>query len=300
MEPIVSSVLPDTGTVRRMIYALRARYPFLDARPIGSSVLGRELYALTLGHSNQRILYAAAFHAQEWITALLVLRLCEDICATLHSGVRLEDMDLRRALSGRSLFFVPVVNPDGVEIAMHGAKSALVYAEAVRERGGDTPGLWQANACGVDLNRNYDAGWSIAHAEEAGLGVNGPGPRRYGGPTPESEPETQALIRLCRQTPFCHAIALHTQGEEIYWKYGDHTPPKGRIMAEIMAVSSGYTVTKPDPVASHAGFKDWFIQEFHRPGFTFECGKGENPLPLSDFEPLYARLRETLLLAALM
>ena len=279
---------------------MRARYPFLDARPIGCSVLGRELYALTIGRSEQPVLYAAAFHAQEWITSLLTLRLCEDICAALSHGERLDDMDLRRALSGRSLFFVPVVNPDGVEIALHGSDAALAYAEAVRERGGDTPGLWQANACGVDLNRNYDAGWATAHAEETGLGVFGPGPRRYGGPAPESEPETQALIRLCRQTPFCHVLALHTQGEEIYWSYGDNTPPKGRLMAEVLAVSSGYAVAKPDPAAAHAGFKDWFIREFQRPGFTFECGKGKNPLPLSDFDPLYTRLRETLLLSALM
>ena len=59
-------------------------------------------------------------------------------------------------------------------------------------------------------------------------------------------------------------------------------------------------VADPEGLASHGGFKDWFIQEMGRPGFTLEMGKGENPLPLSDFEGIYEKAQEMLLLAALM
>ena len=71
-------------------------------------------------------------------------------------------------------------------------------------------------------------------------------------------------------------------------------------MAEIMAASSGYAVADPEGLASHGGFKDWFIEEMRRPGFTLEMGQGVNPLPLSDFGELYEKAREMLLLAALM
>ena len=94
--------------------------------------------------------------------------------------------------------------------------------------------------------------------------------------------------------------ALHSQGEEIYWRYGENTPSRSRIMAEIMGASSGYTVADPEGMASHGGFKDWFISEFCRPGFTVEFGLGENPLPVEDFESIYEKTREMLLLAALM
>ncbi len=66
------------------------------------------------------------------------------------------------------------------------------------------------------------------------------------------------------------------------------------------AASSGYRLVENDGLASHGGFKDWFLSEFERPGFTFEIGRGENPLPLSSFERIYEKLEETLLLAALM
>ena len=53
-------------------------------------------------------------------------------------------------------------------------------------------------------------------------------------------------------------------------------------------------------LASHAGFKDWTIEALGIPSFTFELGKGRNPLPLSDFESVYKSIEETLVLACVM
>ena len=108
------------------------------------------------------------------------------------------------------------------------------------------------------------------------------------------------MTELCRRCRFRHVIALHSQGEEIYWDYGPRTPERSRLMAEILASASGYTVARPSGLASAGGFKDWFIEETGRPGFTIELGRGENPLPLTDFEPLYQKAREMLLLALMM
>ena len=53
-------------------------------------------------------------------------------------------------------------------------------------------------------------------------------------------------------------------------------------------------------LASHGGFKDWFISELRKPGFTMEIGKGENPLPVSQLYEIYSRIEEALVLFALM
>lgn len=300
MTRITAPAPADSGTVRGMICGLKARYRFLDGWPIGASVCGRELYCLRVGTGRERILYAAAFHGQEWLTSLILLRLCEELCDALLGDGRFAEMDFAKAMAGRSLYIVPQVNPDGVEIALHGSRSAGGYAGAVELLGGDTPRLWQANACGVDLNHNYDAGWEAMAAAETAAGITGPAPRQWRGPAPESEPETRAMTALCRRHRFRHVLALHSQGEEIYWQYGDRTPSQSRLMAEVMAVSSGYAVAAPTGLASHGGFKDWFIAETGRPGFTVECGKGENPLPLSELEPIYASLKEMLAILLLM
>ena len=69
-------------------------------------------------------------------------------------------------------------------------------------------------------------------------------------------------------------------------------------MAEQFSEASGYAVEDVPPESSNAGFKDWFLRRFHRPGFTIEAGLGENPLPLSQLPQLILE-NEPLLAAAL-
>ena len=68
----------------------------------------------------------------------------------------------------------------------------------------------------------------------------------------------------------------------------------------MLAASCGYSLEEPAGLASHGGFKDWFIDTFARPGFTIEIGRGENPLPVEELEPIYARLLEMMLIAVLL
>ena len=49
-----------------------------------------------------------------------------------------------------------------------------------------------------------------------------------------------------------------------------------------MAAASGYALEDSPYASGHAGFKDWFILEYDKPGYTIECGLGENPLPISE------------------
>ncbi len=304
-EPLVRAQRADYGVVRGLCTALCARYPFLRGAIAGHSLLGRELPILVLTPSSdepigERVLVAAAFHAQEWLTALCVLRLCEEVCRAARGGLSLCGIPIGRALRGRQILFFPMVNPDGVEIALHGSAAAGEYADFVRSHGGDTHGLWQANARGVDINHNFNAGWQEMQALAEKSGKDRAGARQYRGDSPESEPETRAVTDLCRLYGFRHVVALHSQGEEIYWQYGEHTPPQSRMIAQVLGAASGYTVTDPTGMASHGGFKDWFISCFHRPGFTIELGHGVNPLPIEEFDSIYKKVREMLLLSLLL
>ena len=298
MEWITRPQQMGYGACRGLIYALRGRYRFLRRCPVGRSEAGRVIEALQLGQEGPPVLLAAAIHGEERLTALFLLRLCEELCCGLDRGGRVADLELRRAFAGRQLWMIPLCNPDGAEIALHGAEAAGPYAPLVRRIAGEHPSFWQANARGVDLNHNFDAGWQQLHQMERQAGIDGPAPRQWGGPAPESESETRALTRLCRETPFRYLVTLHTQGEEIYWEYGERTPPAAAVMAEIAATVSGYRAAAPEGLASHGGYKDWFIRETGRPGFTVELGKGKNPLPVSCFEEAYEQAREMLLLFA--
>lgn len=297
---IVTARHPDYATVRDWVEALTEKYPFLQKMESGRSSLGRSIPCLSLGQAQDKVLYVGGVHGSEWLTVLTLMRFMEELCEAIDTGRRVSNIDVRNAMVGRGLVVIPCLNPDGTEIALRGDAGALWNARQVSALAKGDFSCWQANARGVDLNHNFDAGWEILHQMEMKEGIRGPAPRQYGGPAPHSEPESSWLVKLCRTYPFRHALAMHSQGEEIYWSYGENTPLRAKVMAGVLAASSGYQMSSPDGLASHGGFKDWFIEEFHRPAFTVEIGRGKNPLPLSDYPDVYDKMEEMLLLAALM
>lgn len=82
-------------------------------------------------------------------------------------------------------------------------------------------------------------------------------------------------------------LAYHTQGQEIYWNFQNINPPNGYKIGIEFANSSGYKLANVPFNSSFAGYKDWFIQTYYKPGFTIEAGLGENPLPISQFDEIY-------------
>jgi g-D-glutamyl-meso-diaminopimelate peptidase len=84
---------------------------------------------------------------------------------------------------------------------------------------------------------------------------------------------------------FQRVIAFHTQGQEIYWNYRDMEPLESEPLAKRLAKVSRYKAVKLQ--GSDAGYKDWFIQQYRRPGFTVETGFGVNPVPLIQFRSMY-------------
>ena len=228
------------------------------------------------------------------------MRFAEDFCKSYIFNERLYGYDPEYILHTRTFYIVPMLNPDGVDLAINGlgeynpVRSRLIQ---MNNNSGDFS-RWQANARGVDLNHNYDADFDLLKEIETAAGITEPCPTRYGGEFAESEPETAALASFIRSEGDISLLAaLHTQGEEIYWRYKDIIPPKSKMLANLIARATGYKLEYPgEDIASYGGCKDWFIAQFNKPGFTIECGKGVNPLPLSDFVKIYNYIAEALML----
>jgi len=196
-----------------------------------------------------------------------------------------------------------MVNPDGVDLVLNGLSPSNPYYNNLlqwNQTGQPFSEVWNANIRGVDLNRNYPASWEEAKAQEASLGIYGPGPTRYGGPSPLSEPESIAMVNFTRQHNFRMVLAYHSQGKVIYWNYLNLAPQVSLTIANIFSRVSGYAVADVPIVAAYAGYKDWFIKEYRRPGFTIEVGLGKKPLPISQFNTIYKDNEEILLLAPLL
>ncbi len=72
-------------------------------------------------------------------------------------------------------------------------------------------------------------------------------------------------------------ITYHTQGKEIYYQFQNYAPEEARNIGEIFANVSGYTLANVPYESGFAGYKDWFLQEYRRPGYTIEAGLRSKP-----------------------
>ncbi len=280
----------DVRKAQELENELIKKYGFVRKFVITKTELNRKISAYRIG-GRGGVLCCGAFHGAERITAYMLYEFLSEVCYRCES-----DKIFAKRLSGTGLTVIPMMNPDGVEISANGVFTAGKNSEIVSEclvKAGMSHKKWQANGRGVDINHNFDAGFFAVKENERSLGITAPAPTRFGGEYPESERETKALCELCRRENFDIAVALHTQGREIYYDFGD-TPKESLKLAQDMAELSGYQVSRPSGIAVGGGFKDWFIEKFHRPAFTFEIGEGENPLLPAIFDSEYPKVSKML------
>ncbi|RUS48672.1 M14 family zinc carboxypeptidase [Cohnella sp. AR92] len=273
-----------SGQLAKDIEKLRREYPFVVTSVIGQSVLGKPIHALRIGDGPFRLQANGSVHANEWITSLALMRFAEQYARACKRHAPIGGMPASELYRDCTLWIVPMVNPDGVDLTLEELQpSHPLYKELLRWNHGSTRFTrWKANARGVDLNDQFPAHWD---EEKKRRGIRGPAPRDYSGSAPLSEPEALALARFTEETDFHAVLSFHTQGEEIYWNYRGLEPACSQAWAEQLGQASGYRPVRLE--GSDAGFKDWFIQRFRRPGFTIELGWGRNPLPLESFDELY-------------
>ena len=286
------------------VEGLAARYPFFRAGTIGRSVLGRPIRSLLLGQGVNRVLYNAEHHANEWITTPVLLRFAEELGRAAAEDGALLGTAASEILDYASILLVPAVNPDGMDLCTGELREGRAYEEARRIAARwprfPFPDGWKANIQGVDLNLQYPAGWEQARENKFALGITSPAPADYVGSAPLEAPESRALYACTRAFDPALTLSLHTQGELIYWKYLDLEVPGAEQIAGLFSDLSGYAAEDTPYASGFAGYKDWFIQDYRRPGFTLELGRGVNPLPIGDLDAIYARVRGILTLAALV
>ena len=266
-------------------------YPFIKKHLIGHSVCGKEIYELTIGCGKRQLHINAGMHGNEWITTAILMNFLNEYAVAVTDFNHLWHSYMIRSLKNVTLSIVAMVNPDGVNLAINGCQQFPERSfDLLKMNNGRTDfANWKANIRGIDLNKQFPAAWHI----EAERLNHVPAARDYAGSNPLTEPEVKALVQLTKKRNFQRVISLHTQGEEIYWYFGKNTPFESKAISNEFARVSGYQPVKH--LDNYAGFKDWFIQEYKRPGFTIELGRGKNPLSLRKFATIYMKTKRILL-----
>ena len=218
-----------------------------------------EIKALQLGKGEKSILINGAHHGREALTTALILNQISYLAEAYVEKRTINGQDVRTVLNTVSIWFVPLVNPDGATIALSSRPE------------------WKANGRGVDLNRNYPTPYATIATKPT------PGPSGYAGTEAFSELETQALRDLCKGQDFEAAIAYHSAGEVIYWWYHQtgELYKQSLVIGRMLSYTTQYGLVPISQSKGGRGFTDWFIQSLKKPSFTLEVGKTINGKPLS-------------------
>lgn len=270
----------------------------ITVKVIGLSLDGRNIYDIILGNpdAEAQILIQGAIHAREYMTPLLMMNQLEYALAFYDTG-HYNYKPVSDMLKKAAIHFIPMTNPDGVALSQFGI--GAIRSEGLKQgirdcyardinlgRTADSFEVyltkWKANAAGVDLNYNFPYGW-----EELSTQLTAPSYATYKGPSPFSEPESQALSGLAEQYPWAITISYHSQGQVIYWTTSSNgAEMASNTLAEAISVMTGYRMDSSD---GKGGFKDWMQSKSSGavPGVTLEVGKTPCPVPFSEYPAVW-------------
>jgi len=289
----VPTIIPYTYEILMLnIETFKSKYNFLSFGIIGESVMDKTIPYIKLGTGKKQLLYVAGTHANEWLCCTLLMKFIEDFSNAYITGDKIFDRFTSELYNEATIYIVPMLNPDGIDLVTSTLnKNSTEYLNA-KNISNNYPNIrfpdgWKANITGIDLNLQFPAMWEQAKEIKFNQGYTSYAPRDFVGNFPLEAPEAVALYDFTINNDFELMLTYHSQGEVIFWKFLDYNPPNAFEIGKKFEALSGYPLQDTPYASSFAGFKDWFIQTYNRPGYTFEVGIGTNPLPVTQFDIIY-------------
>ena len=264
--------------------ALRNQYPDeVTVSSIGTTELGRNIPVIRIGDLDARyhVLLQGAIHGREHLTAWLLMATAD---YWLDHGIH--------GYGDVCYHIIPMTNPDGVMISQTGllndAQHEIYLSD--KENGYTTRSersyaeRWKANGEGIDINRNFPAGWELIDDR------SGPSSQKYRGTKPFSAAEAVALRDYTLKFAFDATVSYHATGSLIYYSYGDQEPvnTKSESLAKAVREISGYDLASSNGIDG-AGYKDWVIEQLGIPSLTIEIGCEEAALAQREIYSIFAR-----------
>ena len=157
------------------LHKLTSLYPFISVGSIGKSIMGKDIPFIKIGNGSNEVFYSASYHANEWITSIVLMKCLADYCYCYSNNLTIFGYPASWLFNVSTIYLVPMVNPDGVDLVTGALPtSSPSYTQASKIAYGFAtipfPNGWKANIRGVDLNLQFPAGWQQARATKYSQG----------------------------------------------------------------------------------------------------------------------------------
>lgn len=274
--------------IEEKLLSLANTYPeILTCQVIGESYDNRNIYMAKLGKGSGVLFCTAGVHGRETINPAILIKMMEEYGKAWVGRTLLDHQypvyDLLREFS---ICFIPVVNPDGYEIAMSGFDAIrnpmLRQAQRIRRIPAEN---WKYNARGVDINRNFPCKSYIQQQYY-----------EY----PASEVETRALMEAFHKYPSVGYIDFHSRGKIIYY-YRQAMPfaynQRSYRLARYLQKLSNYSLGKKEEemISSLSGGNSvhYYSETVGCPAITVETVEEDAAFPLDSayLESSYQEVR---------
>jgi carboxypeptidase T len=273
--------------VERLLSAAENNYPRLvTVETIGQSTEGRPILAARLTDASRTpedgktvVLIDAMHHAREVMTPEIALDIVDYLTTRFE-----QDAQVRRWLTENEIWVVPMLNPDG------------------NNRVWSTNTQWRKNTrggFGVDNNRNYPYAWGTCNGSSGSTSSE-----QYRGPSPGSEPETKALMKLAQRIRPTINISYHTASEIVIYPLScpnQILPPEEKSIVEKIGRELGAKLTRDSGSGTYqagtsydllypvdGGSSDWMYEEVRALAYTIEANSLNQ-----GFQPSFTRWRNS-------
>jgi len=267
--------------IKKDINYLTAAYPFLNLKTLSTSTLGREIYSISFGKAKQYVYFLSSFCGNDSLINLILLRFLEDLSANIYLGNEIAGVNIRKAISGKGVIFLPLINPDGHEIAIKGFSSASYLYNILNKNCDCEYKDYKYNLRGVYLENNF-------YKESLGR----PYKNCFGGFSPFSEPETLGLAENLRKYPPRQIVCLNQTKDYV----GIFQPKDNSRTKKMAEVTRAVYPKKQIIEENNNSFGSWVAKEFNAPTFNI----GLSGLTEANLIKNYNQLKELLVLMLIM
>lgn len=255
---------------------------------------GRQIPVILFGDTlaEKKVMITASIHGREYRASHIVMSMLERYARDYHSG-EFKGRKYRDIFKNTLFVILPMVNPDGVEIAQRGAEACTTEDAKMMVEEEMRQGIYydqiKANARGVDINYNFRNCFGKSTRKK-----NKRGFYYYEGERPYSEVEACLMRSIAEKWDFDCFLNYHTCGNVIFYGCLNAQPSVNNAalkIAKLVRRHTKFVVAELSYSKAAGTWADEVEYYYKKPSVTIESGS-MNPVPVEEFSKLFNKNKD--------